>query len=157
MENFNGLSKLSWQASEYLYKEKTADWYWIVGIITVSVALIAIILNNVIFAILIIVSSFTLSLFASKKPAIIDIEISNHGVTVGKTHYVYKDLDSFWVETRENYPKILIKSKKVLMPYIIIFIENFSSEEVRDELLKYLPEEEHIEPFLEKLLLYLGF
>ncbi len=151
------MGKLSWQTSEYLYKEKTNDWYWIVGIVTVSIALVAIILNNIIFGILIIVSSFTLSLFASKKPAIIKINIDNSGVNFGKTHYIYRNLDSFWVETRENYPRVLLKSKKVLMPYIVIYIEDVSPEEVRKELLKYLPEEEHTEPFLEKLLLYLGF
>ncbi len=151
------MEKISWQTLEYLHKDKTADWYWIVGIITLSIALIAVILNNVIFAILIIVSSFTLSLFASKKPDVITIKIDSGGITVGKTHHTYKSLDSFWVETREHYPKILIKSKKVFMPYIVIFIEDFSPEEVREELLKYLPEEEHLEPFLEKLLMYFGF
>src|SRR3989339_740914 len=89
---------ISWETIEYLHREKTNDWYWIVGIITVSVALIAIILNNVIFAILIIVSSFTLSLFASKKPEIITIEIGETGITVGKNNYPYKELESFWIE-----------------------------------------------------------
>ena len=103
------MGNLNWQAHEYLYSEKTADWYWIVSIITISIAIIAIILNNIIFAILIIVSSFTLSLFASRKPEIIDVEINPSGVTVGKTHYPYAHLDSFWVETREFQPKIILK------------------------------------------------
>ncbi len=151
------MQKMSWQTLEYLHKEKTADWYWIVGIITISIALIAIILNNVIFAVLILVSSFTLSLFASRKPSLVNIVIDNGAITVGNTRYAYKDLESFWIETREHFPKILIKSKKVLMPHIVIFIETHSPEEVREELLKYLPEEEHTEPFLQKILFYLGF
>ena len=151
------MNKISWQAHEYLYSEKTADWYWIVAIITISIAIIAIILNNIIFAILIIVSSFTLSLFASRKPEIITVEISPSGVTVGKTHYPYAHLDSFWVETREIAPKIILKSKKVFMPFIAILIDEVDPEEVRHVLLQHLPEEEHVEPFLEKLLIYFGF
>jgi hypothetical protein len=148
---------LSWQAPQHLYKEKTSDWYWIVGIVTLSIALIAIILNNVIFAILIIVSAFTLSLYASKKPEVVTVKIDGKGIVVGETRYPYENLDSFWVETREMYPKVLFKSKKLLMPFIVVLIEDVEPEEIRETLLRYLPEEEHIEPLLEKILMYLGF
>ncbi len=151
------MEKISWETIEYLHKEKTADWYWIVGIVTISIALISIILNNVIFAILIIVSSFTLSLFASKKPGLIIVDMSNVGVMVGKNSYLYKDLESFWIETRDSYPRILLKSKKVFMPFIMILIEDIEPEQIREFLSKHLPEEEHTEPLLEKLLLYFGF
>lgn len=151
------MEKISWTTVEYIHREKTTDWYWIVGIITVSIALISIILNNIIFAILILVSSFTLSLFASKKPETVSVEINHSGVTFGKTHYPYKHLDSFWVETREIQPKIILKSKKVFMHFIVIFIEDIEEERVREVLSQYLPEEEHHEPFLEKLLMYFGF
>ena len=151
------MNDLKWNTLEYLYKEKTADWYWIVAIVTISIALIAIILNNLIFAILVIVSSFTMSLFASKRPEIATVEINNSGITVGNTKYPYINLYSFWVETREIHPKIVLKSKKIFMPFIVILIDEVEPEQVREALLKYLPEEENVEPFLEKLLLYFGF
>ncbi len=151
------MEKISWHTQEYLHKEKTADWYWIVGIITVSVAVISIILNNIIFAILILVSSFTLSLFASKRPEIVEVVINDSGVTVGKTHYPYLNLESFWIETREMHPKILLKSKKIFMPFIIVLIEDIPVQKVHDSLSKHLHEEEHTEPILEKLLIYFGF
>ena len=151
------MDKLSWQAPLHIYREKTADWYWIVAIITISIALISIILNNIIFAILILVSSFTLSLFASKRPETVTMTIDHTGVTVGNTQYSYAHLESFWIETREAYPKILLKSEKLLMPFITILLDDMDSELVREKLLQHLPEEEHAEPFLEKLLIYLGF
>jgi len=149
--------KLKWQTPEYIYREKTADWYWIVSIVTISIALIAIILNNIIFALLIIASSFTLSLFASRKPSVIDVRINNSGIIAGNTKYTYDSLDSFWVETREAYPKVLVKSKKLLMPFIVILINGVEPSDVKHALEKYLPEKEHAEPFLEKLLIYFGF
>jgi hypothetical protein len=151
------MEKLSWDTVEYLHKEKTPDWYWIVGIVTISIAIISIILNNLIFAILIIISSFTLSLFASKKPEIIEVDIDMSGVTVGRNHYLYKDLESFWIETRDSYPRVLLKSKKVFMPFIMILIEGVEPNQIQELLSKYLPEEEHVEPLLEKILLYFGF
>ncbi len=151
------MEKLSWHTVEYLHREKTADWYWIVAIVTISIALISIILNNVIFAILIMVSSFTLSLFASKKPIIIEIVIDDLGITVGRTRYVYGNIESFWIETREIHPKILLKSKKVFSPFIVIFIEDVTVEQVHAKLSGHLPEEEHTEPLFEKILFYFGF
>ena len=151
------MEKLSWQTHEYLHSEKTTDWYWIVAIITISIALISVILNNIIFAILIIVSSLTLSLFASKKPEIINVEIGDSGITVSKVHYPYSHLDSFWIETRDAHPRIIVKSKKVFMPFIVVFLSDMNEDVVHEILSRHLPEEEHIEPFLEKLLIYFGF
>jgi hypothetical protein len=151
------MQTLTWHTKEYFHREKTADWYWMVGIITVSLAIIAVIMGDVIFGILIIISSFTLTLFASKKPEIILVEINDLGINLGKIHYPYTHLDSFAVETREIPNKMFLKSKKVFMPLIVVFIEGVSSEEVRNILKKNLKEEELTEPFLEKLLVYLGF
>jgi hypothetical protein len=151
------MDKLSWSTQEYHHTDKTSDWYWIVGVVAVSVAAVAVILNNIIFAILIIVSAFTLSLFASKKPAIVKVEIDNLGVTFGPLKYPYKNLDSFWVETNDHFSRILLKSQKVFVPFIIIRIEDLEPEVVREKLLQHLPEEEHREPLLEKLLIYFGF
>lgn len=151
------MEKLSWQTIEYLHSKKTADWYWIVGAITVSVALIAIILNNIIFAILIIVASFTLSLFASKPPELINVDIGSSGINLNHIYHPYSELESFWIELEDHHPKIIIKSKKVFATFITIFIEDVPPEEIHEILSRHLPEEKHVEPFLVKLLEYLGF
>jgi hypothetical protein len=119
--------------------------------------LVSIILNNLIFGILIIISSFTLSLFASKRPETVDVEINDVAVVFGENRYPYSTLTSFWIETRDHIPRILLKSEKIFMPYVIIFTEDESLTEIHDLLSKHLPEEEHREPLLEKLLIYFGF
>lgn len=151
------MEKLSWHTVEHHHTEKNTDWYWIVGIVSISIAIIAIIMNNIIFAILIIVSAFTLSLFASVKPKIMEVTLDRSGITMGQTRYPYANIQSFWVETREHTPKLILKSKKVFMPFITAFIEDVDPDEVRHHLLQHLQEEEHVEPFLEKLMIYLGF
>lgn len=151
------MEKISWKTIEYLHSEKTSDWYWMVGIVTVSISIISIILGNLIFAILILVSSFTLSLFASRRPTEIEVVIDNTGINVGKTHYPYKELESFWVETRDSVPRLLLKSKKALSPFIVVLIHDIETEKVHEVLLRHMSEEEHIEPILEKVLIYLGF
>ena len=151
------MEKISWHAPEYWHTEKGSDWYWIVAIITISIVVISIFFNNIIFGLLILVASFTLSLFASRRPAVSEIKIDGLGVSVGKTIYPYKYLGSFWIETRESVPRVLIRSKKTFMPLLTLFVDEVEPEEIKAVLAKHLPEEELREPLLEKILIYLGF
>ena len=157
MSQYKIMEKISWRTHEYHHTEKTADWYWIVGIVSVSISIISIILDNVIFAILVLVSAFTLSLFASKRRGVGDVESRDDGVKIGGMNYPYSTLESFWVETKDGIPRMIFRSKKMISTLIVIFIEEVSPDSVKDMLSNYLPEEELSEPFLEKLMIYLGF
>ena len=152
-------SVLHWQAFEYFHREKTPDWYWAVGIITVAIAITSILLNDVLFAVLILLGAFSLSLFASREPLLVDFEINNKGVVIKDLLYPYGSLESFWVNDlpTEHTAKLLLKSKKVLVPHIVIPLENVSPEEVREFLVTNLKEEEQHEPPSQKLMEHLGF
>jgi hypothetical protein len=148
---------ISWDAPEHLYREKNNDWYWAVGIITITAVVLAFIFNNIIFGIFILVSAFSLVIHATKKPRIIHYEINDRGVVVNNTLYPFLTLESFWIDAHERPGKILIKSHKTFMPFITIHIEEVDPEEVRDILLNYISETEHHEPLSQKLLERFGF
>lgn len=148
---------ISWKAPEHMHTEKNADWYWIVGIITITLAIVSILLDNTLFAVLIIVGVFTLTLYSSKRPAIVHIELTSAGVKVHDLLYLYTNLESFWIEEKELTPRILLKTTKKVAPHVIILLGDANPDEVRDELLVHLPEIKQSEPFLEKLLIYFGF
>ena len=153
--------KFTWQAYEYTYTEKSVDWFWAVGIIALSLAVTAVILGNLLFALLILIGSFALVLQAVRKPKQLTYELNERGVIVDTQLYPYGTLESFWVEhgapPADGEEKIIIKSKKALMPYIVIPIEGVRSEDVRSYLLEHLPEEEHTEPTSQKIMERLGF
>lgn len=146
---------------EYLYWEKGSDWFWALGIITLSGALLAAIFGNFLLAILILLAAFTLAMYAVRKPKTVDVKINRKGVTVGKLFYPYSSLESFWIEHYGEFSKLLLKSKKMIMPYIIVIIpeepEDLNSEMVMDLLDEYLPQEEHSESVFEKVMERLGF
>lgn len=152
------MDSITWKTFEHNYTEKTTDWYWIVGIVTISITIISVLMNNIIFAVLVLVASFTMSLFASRRPAVVDVVLNATGITFGQTFYSYSSLKSFWVETRDANPRIILETKRVFMPFSTIVIDDdVRPEDVEKFLRKYLKVEEHIEPFFEKLLVYLGF
>lgn len=150
---------LHWQAYEYEPREQSGDWFWAVGIVTVAIAVTAILFNNVLFAIIIILAGFSLSLYAARPPQIIDVVIDDIGIRVGRSFYPYRGLESFWIEDQHGFPRILVKSQKLIMPYIMVPLdeEEHDPDKVRKIMIRHLPEVFHSESVFEKVLERLGF
>jgi hypothetical protein len=149
--------EISWKAPTHIFFPKTNDWYWIVAIIFVTTAIISIMLDNIIFAIFILMSIFFVFSNAHKEPEIIDIVLNNKGVKVGKEIYFYNELDSFWVENGNLHPRILFKHKSKLSTFITVLIHEDDSDEIRNFLNQYIHEEHMNENILEKIFIYFGF
>ena len=153
---------LHWQTLEYENRERSADWFWAVGIITISIAVTSIIFNNILFALVVLLGEFSLSLYAARPPKEIDIVLDDMGVRIEKFFYPYRTLESFWVEETEHRARVLIKSQRLIMPYIIVPISHYDDEEVEPEeirkfLGRYLPEVFHSESTFHHMMEYLGF
>ena len=149
---------ISWKALEYKRKDKTVDWYWAVIIIALSLTVISIILHDALFAVLIILGTTTLLAFSIRGPQWVEITVDPRGFVVGHEMYPFATLDEFWVDiTEENNHKILLKSKKLIMPLIVIPLEEHHHMDVREFLLEHLPEKELHEPLSQKVMEKLGF
>lgn len=149
---------IKWKAHEHQHTDKSRDWFWALWIIAIAGAATAIILSNILFAVLIIVGAFTVSLHATKRPSLINFEINDRGIVINGKLHSYSTIDSFWVdEENQTIPKLLVKSKKMLSLHIIIPLENVSSLEVRKYLLDQLQEEEDSEPLTQKIVEFFGF
>ncbi len=148
---------IAWDAHEHIHTEKNNDWYWSVGIITITAVALCFIFNNIMFGILLTVSSFALIVHAAKRPKKIHVEINDRGIIIDGILYPFLSLESFWIDAHIKPAKIIIKSHKTFMPYINVYIEDVDPEEVRDILLNYIAETEHHEPISQKLLEMLGF
>jgi hypothetical protein len=148
---------ISWNSKEHLSGQKTNDWYWSVGIITLALAVIAFLFDNVISGILVVVAGFTLVLHVSLGARDVYCEINDRGIVYDKHFYPFLSLDSFCVPHDEIPPRLLIKSNRLLTPLIVIYIDEVDPEKVREIMLKYLAEVEHRESLFKKILEWLGF
>jgi len=156
----NGMAKpspLHWETHEYEERRRSSDWFWAVGIITLAIVVTSIILGNILFALVILIGGFALILYAVRKPQKIDVVVDHRGVVLDKFFYPYHTLESFWVEEHENHPRILIKSQKLFMPYLIVPLGDTDIDEAREQLSHHLPEVFHSESIFHRLLEYLGF
>jgi len=148
-------NEIKWQAFEYKHQTKSADWFWIVWILAIGIAITSYLFNNLLFGMFILISAFSLSLYASRKPDLLNFVLSEKGFFIKGKLVPFSAIQSFWVEENQ---KIILQSKTKTIPYIIIpLAEDIDEEEVREYLLKHLEEEEHHETLFQKIFEKLGF
>jgi hypothetical protein len=150
--------RIEWDAHEYEHKERSQDWFWAVGIISVAIAVATAIFGNVIFGIFILTAVFALALFINRPPETVHVVIDEKGATREKIHYPYSTLKTFWIDTDHSHPKIMLSSEKIFMPLIILPLSpDVDVDELHDTLSQILIEQYHSLPFVEKVIEYLGF
>jgi hypothetical protein len=149
--------KIAWEVIEYEHRDKTPDWYWAVGIIALSAAIIAIVYKNYIFAVFIVIASATLFMFSFRKPEMLLIELTEKGVRMKNEFFPYKMIKTFWISDRGPVKKLLLHSNRILMPVITIAITDEMEEKIKSTLLKHLEEKEMHEPMTQRIMEQLGF
>jgi hypothetical protein len=152
------MNGLYWETEEYVYRPKNREWFWAVGIITGALIVTCIIFSNYLFAFVLAIGVFALTLFSIRKPNKIVVHVTNKGVLVNNILYPYQTLDSFGTdEHHQDGPRLFLKSKKVMMPLINISISEHDPEDVRAFLAQRLKEEHFDLGILHSLLERAGF
>ncbi len=151
------LSPIEWRALEHQHEEKNPDWYWAVGIVAISVAVTAIILNNILFAVVILIGAASMAMHSTRKPRIFDVRIDDRGIQIDRMRYQYESLVSFWINQDEEPPTLLVKIDRTFIPLLVIHLTDVPIEEVRNILRENLYETKLEEPLLQKIFEYLGF
>jgi len=151
------MEKLEWSALEYEEKERSADWFWALGIIVATSSVAAIIYGNYFFAVLLILSGILLGFFAIKKPEMISYELNSQGLKIRTRLYPYENIKSFWVQI-EPKPMLFIKSERAFMPILSIPIDHDMTENIHSIIIsKNVVEEEMKEHPSLKIMESLGF
>ncbi|GMU73824.1 MAG: hypothetical protein AMXMBFR44_0230 [Candidatus Campbellbacteria bacterium] len=148
---------LSWEALEYEHKPRNADWFWGLGIIAGGGIILSIIFGNLLFGLVIAIGAVALGLHALRHPNMVQYEITDRGIMINATLFPYPTLQSFWIHEHIIPNQLILTSKKVAMPHIIMQLQGVSSDEVREKLSQYLHEAEVHETFSDRLLALLGF
>jgi hypothetical protein len=152
------IQKIEWQAPEYIFYEKSSDWFWAVGIITIAVFLAALFLKSFLFAVLIILAGFSIALYGARVPKKISFLVGPGGIKIKDRMYDYENLKSFWIEYNPPIKKeLIIESKKKFIPHITILIEDINPEKLRNYLLQFLPEEKKEESLISIFFRWINF
>jgi len=148
---------LRWSAYEHEHIVRGGDWYWALGIVTISVAITSILLGDFFFAIVVIIAAVTIALLAKSPPELARFEISDRGVRINGVLHRYDHIISFWVEDEhDGRPMLLIDTKKWLSPNLILPIEQVDPRSIRSYLRGRVEEVPMKEPMAHKILEFFG-
>ncbi len=142
---------VSWITPEFTYHKKGLGWFIALALIAIVFFIIALIMQNYIFALLVLLASFLIYIQALKKPPKIKVAIAEEGITVRETLFLYKELSSFWLFEEPEIRILSLESKKLLRPRISIPLAQQNPNEIRQILIGFIPERRQEETLTDML------
>lgn len=152
------VTSVSFEAYEHTHAEKGADWFWVLGIITLALTVAAVLLNNVLLAVLVLVTGVVIGIAATRPLRLIPYAITTRGIRIEDVIYPYSTLEAFFIdEENHNGPQLLVRSKKLFMPLLVVPLPEEYVDDIEELVAARLPEEHMEEPLAHKLLEFFGF
>lgn len=155
---------ISWKIPEYQGEHKTKRWYIVAAAITLALLAFAIFSQNLIFAIIIIFAAVLVVVLDGNKAGLLNVELSDKGVAVGKEFYEYELIEDFFIiyKPDEGIKNLYLEFKRFARPTLpanepsryswLLWLINFARTRlsvplldmnpivIRRNLLKYLKE-----------------
>lgn len=145
-------NQIKWSAPEFNYYSKEKTWFIITGLIAGALFIWALVTRNILFALLIVLSYFSIIAYGLKKPKQVRLAISFRGIKIDKSLYEFDNLKSFWIfYNPPEVKEISLRSRKMIMPYVKIPLGEQNPVKVRRALIKYLPEKKQEESLIDTL------
>ncbi len=146
---------ITWEAEEYVVRDKTAWWY--VGLIVVGLVFggISVWLQWWSFLAVVILSVVALAIYAMRPPRVIRYSLSNKGVSEGDHLYAYSEFKSFGILKEGQHFAIVLTPTKRFSPRLMVYFPEAQGEEIVDAFGERLPMEEAKLDFIDKLIKFL--
>jgi hypothetical protein len=151
---------LEWEGREYDHNPKSADWYWVLGIISVACVIAAVLFGNYLLGALIVIAAVVLGIHASKEPPLHHFRLTEAGIIIGEELHPFEKMDSFSVledVKGELAPMLSIKVDSWVSPHIIIPLAEVDVDVVYAHFLHHVEEKEHPHTFVDVVASWLGF
>ncbi len=152
------MEELSWITHEHPHKERTSDWVWYAGLISVIASALSFYYKNIFFGIFILVAGFVVIVIAIKKPREMKVMITKDVLFLNEAGIPLKAIERFWLDETGELDKLLLRVRGSFAPRIEITLEGVSAEDVREFLTSCDCKEEEIRPSISaKVFDRLGF
>ena len=149
------LQEISWQAEEYIVRDRNAWWYVGLAIITIGLSVLSIFLGWWTFLILVILSAITILITVFRPPRRINYSLNNEGLTEDNTLHKYEDYKSFGILKEGQFFSAVLTPKKRFGLSTKVYFSKDNGEQIVDILGAHLPMEEVKLDFLDKIVNFL--
>ncbi|MFH1233642.1 MAG: hypothetical protein V1649_03265 [Patescibacteria group bacterium] len=133
----------SWKIPEYEKRDRTKSWYIIASVVSLLLLAYSFFSGNFLFAIIIVTVAMIIILHDGQNPGLLSFSLTEEGIIIGRKFYDYDEIKDFAIVYK---PKLEVKNiyfefKTVVRPRLSIPLENMNPLPIRENLLKYLPED----------------
>lgn len=148
-----------WELQEYEQPERSARWYWIMGLVGAALFVYAVVSADYLFGLFVALLAIIIFLRTTQAPAAVPFAITTTGVVLGKKYFRFSELSKFWIIYNPPVTKNLYFSTQSWMKHrLIVPLYDFDPMPVREFLGQYLVEdlEQEEEPFVDQMGRLLG-
>lgn len=138
---YRGEVLLSWPVDEYERHERGLLWYLLFGILAAAALFYALLSQNFLFAVIVIMFGVIIGLSSLREPREMDFVVTETGVGVGHQFFTFKQLKNFWILYDEDARNIYFEFRRSLRPHLVIPLYDIDPLPVRELLLDFLDEE----------------
>lgn len=150
------MQAVSWEASEFVHRDKNSSWF--IGTIVVGAlfALFALfVLKEMLFTIVIVVMTATVLFLAARPPRILRYQLTEGGLRINETHYAYHEFRGFGVVMDGGIHYITLLPIKRFMPAIDLYFPQENGETIVDLLGAHIPMQTVTPDIIDRLAQYL--
>lgn len=146
---------ITWEAEEYIVRDKTKWWY--VGLVAVGLVLsgIAIWIQSWTFLAVVVLSVVALVVYALRPPRILKYALNNKGLVEDTREYNFDQFKAFGILNENNHYAIVLTPRKRFSPRLTVYFPAAQGEEIVDAFGARLPMETVQLDMLDKLIKFL--
>ena len=138
-----GEESISWHIPEYDKHERARGWYVISALVGILLIIYSFLSGNFLFAAIVIIGALVIIIHDGQEPLAVYFSLTDQGVVVGRSFYDYDVLKNFSIiyKPHEQVKNLYFEFKNVFKPRLSIPLNNLNPLPIRENLLKYLPED----------------
>jgi hypothetical protein len=132
-----------WKVPEYDKHKREQGWYLIAAAIAIIFIIYSFFSGNFLFAAIIIIGALVVILHDGQEPMKVDFTITDQGLVVGKKFYDYDVIKDFSIiyKPHDKVKNLYFEFKNVVRPRLSVPLDKMNPLPIRENLLKYLPED----------------
>ena len=151
----NKIQDVSWQAEEYIVRDRNTWWYIGLFLIGAALGVLAVFLGWWTFLVLVILSIVTILVSTFRPPRKINYQLTSDGLVEGGKLHKYDEFRAFGILKEDNHFSAVLIPKKRFSISVKVYFPEGSGEAIVDALGARLPMEEVKLDFLDKIVNFL--
>lgn len=146
---------VSWDAEEYIVRDKTSWWYVGLAIVTLLLSGLAVLLQWWTFLAVVVLSAIALVVYTCRPPRVLHYVLTNRGLVENGQLREYANYKAFGILREGPHFAIMLVPRKRFSPRVTVFFPKSQGEAIVDAFGAHLPMEEIELDMIDKIIKFL--